>query len=317
MTYENQNFVVQNAVESLRDIYVKSERDAVFREYLDRLITFSPVPDEAGKPVTFTRTGETRGIILIDGAGGGKTSLIDKALRSHPALEASSGALRPWIGVSVPSPATLKSLGRAILSQTGYPEVPERKPVWDIWTLVRNRLKALGTTVLWIDEAHDLFHSDARHEVYRVLRMLKSLMQGDGAVIVVLSGVEALWDIASYDDQVKRRYAKLELPRVTLASHGDDLMSIIDGYCERVGLQFAMTEDLLPRLIHASRGRFGRCIEFTVHAIEVALSREHQALTPDHYAEAWAMQEGCAPGKNVFLAPKWSQINLTARNQAA
>jgi hypothetical protein len=316
MTYENHKFAVQDAVKSLRDIYVESERDTVFREQLDRLIEFSPVPDEAGRPAVFTRTGETRGIILIDGAGGGKTSLIDKALRKHPALKIGSSASLPWIGVSVPSPATLKSLGCAILSQSGYPEVSDRKPVWDIWNLVRNRLKALGTVVLWIDEAHDLFHSDARHEVNKMLRMLKSLMQGDGAVIVVLSGIETLWDIASFDDQVRRRYAKLELPQVTLASHGDNLRSIIEGYCDRVGMRSQVTEDLLLRLIYASRGRFGRCIEYTVHAIEVALSRGHQALTRDHFAEAWAMQEGCAPGKNVFLALKWSQINLTSRNPA-
>jgi hypothetical protein len=317
MTDENQKLTVQDAVESLRDIYVESDRDTAFRDQLDRLIAFSPVPGETGKPVVFTRTGETRGIILIDGAGAGKTSLIDKALRSHPALMVSPDALRPWIGISVPSPATLKSLGCAILTQSGYPEVSDRKPVWDIWNLVRSRLKALGTVVLWIDEAHDLFHSDARHEVNKMLRMLKSLMQGDGAVIVVLSGIEALWDIASFDDQVRRRYAKLELPQVTLASNGDDLTSIIEGYCNQAGLQFQGTEDLLPRLIHASRGRFGRCIEYTVHAIEVALSRSHQALTRDHFAEAWGMQEGCSPGNNVFLAPKWAQIDLRARKQAA
>jgi len=109
----------------------------------------------------------------------------------------------------------------------------------------------------------------------------------------------------------------LSCPRVTLASNGDDLTSIIEGYCNQAGLQFQGTEDLLPRLIHASRGRFGRCIEYTVHAIEVALSRSHQALTRDHFAEAWGMQEGCSPGNNVFLAPKWAQIDLRARKQAA
>lgn len=307
----------QNAVKDLRGIYVESERDAAFREQLDRLITFSPEPNETGKPVIWTRTGETRGIILVDGAGAGKTSLVDKALRDHPALQANPKVVRPWIGVSVPSPATLKSLGCAILRQSGYPEVSDRKPVWDIWNLVRNRLTALGTVVLWIDEAQDLFHSDARHEVNKMLKMMKSLMQGEGAVIVVLSGVEALWNIASFDDQVRRRYAKLELPKVSMATHGDDLLSIIEGYCGRVGLQLDVSGDLLSRLIHASRGRFGRCIEYTVHAIEVALSQGQQALVRDHFAEAWVMQEGCAPGKNVFLAPKWSQIDLTARAQAA
>ena len=42
-------------------------------------------------------------------------------------------------------------------------------------------------------------------EIEDMLKTLKSLMQGEGAVIVVLTGSETLWQIASYDDQVKRR----------------------------------------------------------------------------------------------------------------
>lgn len=307
----------QQAIKSLRDIYISSHRDTGFRGQLDRLIAIDPEAGGTGKPVLFTRTGETRGVIVIEPAGAGKTSLIDRTLRNHPALQSESETARPWIGVSVPSPATLKSLGCAILAQSGYPQVSDRKPVWDIWNLVRNRLKALGTVVLWIDEAHDLFHSDARHEVNKVLRMLKSLMQGDGAVIVVLSGIETLWDIASFDDQIRRRYAKLELPQVAMATHGEDLAAIIAGYCERVGLGVDLSGDLLARLIHASRGRFGRCIEYTVHAIEVALARRAEVLNAHHFAEAWVMQEGCEPGKNVFVSPKWSQIDLSERKRAA
>jgi hypothetical protein len=40
-------------------------------------------------------------------------------------------------------------------------------------------------------------------------------------------------------------------------------------------------------------------------------------LSRDHFAEAWVVQEGCEPGGNVFVSQKWSQINLTPRNQAA
>ena len=62
--------------------------------------------------------------------------------------------------------------------------------------------------------------------------------------------------------------------------------------------------------MHASRYRFGRCIENTVNAIEDALHNGDAALDVQHFAESWAMQEGCDPGGNVFLAPRWREIDL-------
>lgn len=238
MMNRDQKTFVQNVVKGLRQLYVETERNGSFKDQLDRLIEPTSVKNATGRPVQFTTTGETRGIILVDGAGGGKTSLVNKTLRQHEALQQTSDAHRPWISVSVPSPATLKSLGCAILAESGYPILGQSKRVWDIWNIVRQRLQMLGTVVLWIDEAHDLFHtghSDAKREVESTLRMLKSIMQGDGAVIVVLSGVETLWQIASCDDQVRRRYSKIELPQVTRAVHGDQLTNVYNGYCAALG----------------------------------------------------------------------------------
>ena len=45
-------------------------------------------------------------------------------------------------------------------------------------------------------------------------------MQGDGAVIVILTGVETLGLIASRDDQVKRRHSKIELSALSAATNG-------------------------------------------------------------------------------------------------
>ena len=128
-----------------------------------------------------------------------------------------------------------------------------------------------------------------------MLKMLKSMMQGDSAVIVVLSGIESLWSIASFDDQVKRRYSKLELPSVSAAAEGEALEDILEGYCDIAGLEAPGDADLIDRLIHASRGRFGRCIENIISAIEVALLRRDTQLTIRHFVEAWEIAEGCAP----------------------
>lgn len=186
------------AITGLRGKYIRTERDDIFRAHLDRLLVSDASGQPLPKPVLFTATGETRGIALVDGSGGGKTSLVHRALSRHPALQSDNPNFRPWIGVRVPSPATLKSLGLEILRQSGYPEVSTTRWQWDFWNLVRHRLQELGTVILWIDEAHDMFR--AGKDIEDILKVLKSVMQGEGAVILVLTGVETLWQMASYDD---------------------------------------------------------------------------------------------------------------------
>ena len=92
----------------------------------------------------------------------------------------------------MPSPATLKSVGLAILSATGLTGVSERTKVWEIWGTVRYRFGVLGISVLWLDEAQDLIMARSAIEAESTLRMIKSLMQGENAVIPILSGTERL-----------------------------------------------------------------------------------------------------------------------------
>ncbi|MGP3725820.1 hypothetical protein [Cereibacter sphaeroides] len=49
-----------------------------------------------------------------------------------------------------------------------------------------------------------------------------------------------------------------------------------------------------------------------IYAIEQALRGGDRHLDVEHFAEAFAMQEGCAPDRNVFLHPAWWQIDVDA-----
>jgi hypothetical protein len=279
----------------------------------DRLLECDEEGNLIAEPVKFDATGETRGILVLDGPGGGKTSLVNRALSRHPALQADNSNNMPWVGVRVPSPATLKSLGFAILKETGYSVTSTRRERWSIWEMIRGRFKMLGTKVLWIDEAHDLFHSGSKREIEDMLKTIKTLMQDDSAVVVILTGVSSLGQITDVDDQVRRRFSRIDLPSVTHTTDGDALSGLISSYCDKAGLSAPEDPELVARLIHASRGRFGRCIENIINAIELALTHCDDELSVDHFAESYAMQESCAPGYNVFLVPNWSQIDLTTQ----
>lgn len=51
--------------------------------------------------------------------------------------------------------------------------------------LLRARLTVRGIAVVWIDEAYDLYCADRG----LILRAIKSLMQRDEAVAIILSGI--------------------------------------------------------------------------------------------------------------------------------
>lgn len=166
--------------------------------------------------------------------------------------------------------------------------------------------------MFWIDEAQDLFQNDSSFEIENNLKLVKSLMQGDDAVVVVLSGTERLDRLTAEDPQVRRRLSRMSMPVATEATDGRVLAGILADYCRRAGLAPPAQTDLIGRLIHSARGQFGRCIEMILDAIEIALRADQVRLDMLHFAEVFRILEGCPPGKNVFLAPNWRTLRLDA-----
>lgn len=298
------------AVDRLRDKYVSTPRDVQFRSYLDRLLQRDERGNLIPAPRLYNKSGDARGIAVVEPAGGGKTSLVYHGLKTHPALQPRDAAHQPWVGVRVPSPATAKSLAIEILNASGYPSVSRSQTEDDIMRKVRHHFKLRGTAILWIDEAHDLFGAGSKFKVDVFLKTVRNLMQGDGAVSVVLSGIESLWQIASCDAQVTRRYWRLPLADVSPHSDRNALTDVIARFSNAAGMRPPSDEDLVDRLVHASRNRFGRCIENILAALEAAALDDAEQVTINHFAESWGMQEGCSLGQNVFLARHWAKIDL-------
>jgi len=306
------------AVDRLREKHISTPRDVQFRSYLDRLLQRDEHGNLIAAPQLYTKDGDARGIAVVEPAGGGKTSLVYHGLKNHPALQPRDAVHQPWVGVRVPSPATAKSLAIEILGASGYP-VSRSNSVTedDLMRKVRHHFKLRGTAILWIDKAHDLFGAGSRFKIEVFLKTVRNLMQGDGAVSVVLSGIESLWQIASCDAQVTRRYWRMPLGDVSPHSDRKALFGVITDFCHAVGMRPPSEDDLVDRLVHASRNRFGRCMENILAALEAAALSDADELTMQHFAESWGMQEGCGMGQNVFLARHWAKIDLSEAKFAA
>lgn len=303
---------IDDIVQRLRSRHVPTSRDRLVRSELDRLLRRNANDEVIPVPVLFTGNTETRGIVVTDDPGGGKTTILRHVLSTHPALGPGPAGAARYLSVSVPSPATLKSFGCEILRRTGYADVSERRERWSIWRMVHHRLAALGIVCLMVDEAHDLRSGGSIKEAHDILNAFKSLLTGDSPIILILSGIPVLNEMMLLDEQSERRYARIEFPRVTDASEGNQLRSLIRSYCEFAGLQ-PPEVDVVPRLIYAARNRFGLCVESVVNAIETALGMGASTLTLEHFARSWATTFGREGYENPFLSRDWAKIDLRTR----
>jgi type II secretory pathway predicted ATPase ExeA len=299
-------------IAALRGKYLTTAHDAAFRAHLDRVLAKDADGAVIAEPVRVTKSGETRGVLVTGEPGSGKTSIVQNAMTKHPAFGVADGAAPRWISLTVPSPATMKSLGLELLDPLGYPHMSPRETAWKIWQTVRHRIEMRGVTVVWIDEAHDLLNRKSPHETADMLKMLKSLMQGPAAVVVVLSGVPSLRNVIAQDQQVARRFSKLAIPPVSAAADAELLDRALRGYCRFGGVTPPVEQDLMLRIVHAGRGRLGRCLELMIGAIEVAVGEGATQLGQQHFAQRFAAQEGCDIVRNVFLSPRWSSLDLDA-----
>jgi hypothetical protein len=299
------------AVDRAADKYIPTKRDEEFRAQLDRLFARDAKGNPIARPRTNAGTGDAKGLAVIEASGGGKSSLVRQGLSRHPLLQPEHDYHLPWLEVLAPSPATTKSLGIEILEASGLEDVSRKNSEQEIWRMVRHRLALRGVVILWIDEAHDLFGSATPAQVRETLKALKNIMQGKGAVSVILGGIDTLWALTSCDEQVNRRYAKMPLGSISAVTDEKLLLQIMRALCAEACIGVPNGADVLGRLVHASRGRFGRFIETLLAGLEVAALDGANQLEMRHLATAWGRKEGCQMGENVFLAKNWAQIDLS------
>ncbi|WP_412550724.1 hypothetical protein [Shimia sp. MIT910701] len=114
------------------------------------------------------------------------------------------------------------------------------------------------------------------------------------------------------DAQVKRRFTAMGLPEMVETVHGDMYRAVLADYCGRVGLEPPVEPDLIGRIFHGARYRFGRAIELLLLAMEFAIEQDDEYLTIDHFASAYAMNEACPASENVFYADNYHVLDPDA-----
>ena len=312
-------------IEKLRGWYVTTPRDRSILDHLGRVLQRDPDGGLLLQPTRFGPGRETRGVMVVAPSGEGKSSLIGRALSGfhqigdegyrEPGHSGFNQVEPEMLALVTPSPGTMKALGLELLGKLGYTDVSERRERWNIWKLVRHRLALNGVRLIWLDEAQHILAEGSVAERSSALNAIKTLMVGEDACCVVLSGIESLEQVRTIDPQIERRFTLFRLTPMTGPKERRKLGVILAEFCGVAGLGVPLDPQIIARLLHGVDGRFGRAIEVMIEAIALALKHNSADLDCQHFAESWAISTACEPSRNVFLAANWADIRPMAEEE--
>lgn len=288
-------FIAHQTYESLRELF---DRHVKRRRAAQRL----------------NSAGEARGIVVIGAPGSGKTTVVTRLLEFYPDLVKPEVdvELAEVICLQIPSPATLKHVGTAILQALGYPLRRDR-PAAFIWDQVRHLLQQRGTLFVHLDEAQDLYTNKSQTARSDVVNTLKSLMNNRAwPVGLILSGTPELADLINSDHQLARRVDVINLDPVSWEADARNVQRTFGLFLKRSRLEAeesTLSDEFTRRLIHAGANEFGLIIEMMIAGIEEAVIDGEEVVRSRHFAKSFQRKSGCIPAFNPFLADDFWTID--------
>lgn len=188
-------------VERLR--YVRSDRWIGYPradEALQRLDTLLSWPSRLRMP----------NLLLIGPTNNGKSVIVEKFRRSHPAVAHPDREEIPVLVVQMPSEPTVIRFYTVLLAALGSP-LRARYRLADLEQLALRLLRAAGVRMLVVDELHNVLggRGDSRREFLNLLRYLGNELR----IPLVGVGIRDAYLAIRADDQLENRFAPLTLPR--------------------------------------------------------------------------------------------------------
>lgn len=300
----------RSVIQDLRAAFIPNE---AFNELKD---LFETLLDQRRADLAEGRLTNVRSIALVGGSGSGKSTLIRHLRETRSDLIIADGE-EPCEFASqlVPSPATMKFVGTAILHALGYPLVRDKSaPV--IWGMVADQLYRRRTLFLHLDEAQDLTRFQTDRERQAVVKTLKSMMENrTWPVSLILSGTLDLKKIINQDPQLARRIYPVAIPKLTVSRHTLAVVELTRRYAERGTLTVQPElagEEFARRLLHAGDYEFGLVAEIIVQAACRALGVKGlgSVLDIEDFRHAYSERSGAVPMLNPFIATDFTAIDV-------
>lgn len=318
---------VADRIAELYNHYIPLDRDVLLREALMALVASVTTPI-TGKP-------DKRRIVAVCGrSGAGKTTAMMKHIRSLKAMESyiddDGVTIHPVIFMEAESPCTPRLLAIKGLEALGHAP-PNRIHENEAWMLFRRLLKVHKVMWVVIDEAQNAIETANIREATVIGDAFKSLTQmPDWPVRLILAGVPPLASFLARKQLYNRRTV---VPFESMDADGaiDVIKSVMRTIVvEQAGMEIKIELDdhepeeldgneirerkndkFLKRLLHANGSEFGSVVQMIRASVELAILAEREYVGLDDFVRVYASFSGCRPGKNVFTAKNWEELEPT------
>lgn len=234
-------------------------------------------------------------LLLIGPTNNGKSMIIEKFRRRHPAESGPDREAIPVLIVQMPSEPSVSRFYTALLAAMGAPLLP-RQRLADLEVLALSVLRRVGVRMLVIDELHNILagRDSTRREFLNLLRFLGNALR------VPLVGVgtrEAYLAIRS-DDQLENRFEPVVLP---LWQEGDAALSLLASFGSSFPLRnpsTIATADVARYLLARSEGTIGELTLLLTEAAVVAVDTGEEAI--NHRTLSLAAYQGPTERRRQF-----------------
>ena len=224
-------------------------------------------------------------LLLIGPTNNGKSMIVERFRRAHPAVTGRTGETIPVLCMQMPSEPSALRFYTALLSAIGAPLRPQQR-LPEAERLALSLLREVGVRMLVIDEIHNVLAGpgEKRREFLNLLRFLGNELR----VPLVGVGTREAYLAVRSDDQLENRFEPFILP---LWEVGDEARSLLASFAASFPLRrpsLIDTEDMTRYLLARSEGTIGELARLltaaAIAAVETGEERiNHRTLTLADY----------------------------------
>jgi hypothetical protein len=222
------------------------------------------------------------GLLLHGESNIGKSMVIQKFLRAHPAREFNrdTGLLQvDVLAVEMPSTPQERRLYGQLLMALNAPYRPGDR-LAAVEHIALTLLRKVAPRMIVVDEVHNLLAGSA-HEQRAALNLLKFLSNQLRCAIVVLGTRDALAAMQT-DAQIASRFPGFELPRW---QENEDFRGFIAGFERQLPLRQASrisgSRAMVNTIMSATSGITGHVSDLLSRAAEAAIRSKKECITPE------------------------------------
>jgi hypothetical protein len=232
--------------------------------------------------LSFPKRTRMPNLLLVGPTNNGKTMIVEKFRRAHPATPASqteSGAAQvPVLRVQMPAGPDEPRFFGAILDELGFPHMLTDRVSKRQETALR-MMRETQVRILVIDEVHNIL-SGGRQQQRRLLNLLRWLGNELQISLIAVGTAEALHAVQS-DDQLANRFESVGLPPWRDGSEYQQLLSTLEAVLPLRHPSDLSEPEVAHKILAKAEGILGEIVSLVSRAAVRAVSSGAEAITAD------------------------------------